>query len=88
MLPCSFDESNAVLSRPPSMNPDQCEPLSIYKGGIRLGGEILPCVISCWKCTAEELQEIQRTGRVWVNIIGNTMPPIIVSGTLPFVQAD
>lgn len=81
MFPASFDESNLVLDKPDDMTHDQCDPLSVFRGNTNDG---LPVVISCWKCTAEELKEIQRTGRVWVMVYGITMPPIAPTGIKPF----
>jgi hypothetical protein len=44
----------------------------------------MPVVISCWKVTQEELEEIQRTGRVWLMVYGVTMPPVVLCGVRPF----
>lgn len=77
MIATSFNESNHVLSRPPDMTDEQCDPLSVFVDGKQ--------VISCWKMTAEELTEIQKTGRVWLIIAGRTMPPVAVTGVSPWV---
>jgi hypothetical protein len=44
----------------------------------------VPVVVSCWKVTREELDQIIATGRVWLTVCGETMPPCEVSGTRPF----
>lgn len=80
-FPANFDESNAVLDPPPEMTFDECDPLSVLLSRQPDG---MPVVISCWKLTAQELEEINRTGRVWLGIIGGTMPPAWISGTKPF----
>lgn len=36
---------------------------------------------SCWRLTQEELEEVNRTGVVWLRIMGHAMPPVYVSGT-------
>ena len=77
MVPASFDESNAVLDKPPLMA--NCEALSILRTKVNGG----PCVVSCWKMSAEERDEIIRTGRVWLMIAGNTMPPAALCGFKP-----
>ena len=79
-VPTSFDESDAVLGRPSEMTDDQCGPLSIKRVEYSDG---TPVVISCWKLTQEELDEINKTGRVWLGILGVTMPPSWISGTKP-----
>lgn len=81
MFPSSFDESNHSLDKPREMTHEQCDPLSVYVGR---NVENLPVVVSCWKCTPEELAEINRTGRVWLIVHGVTMPPVSVCGEKPF----
>lgn len=80
MVPASFEESNLVLDKPPEMSYDQCDALSVALAN----QNGMPVVISCWKPTKEELEEITRTGRVWLIITGRTMPPASVSGHNPF----
>lgn len=81
-FPTSFDESNAVLGRPDGVTDEQCGPLSIAYARQPDG---IPNVVSCWKLTREELDEINRTGRVWIGVLGEGMPAIWVSGVSPFV---
>ena len=78
--PASFDESNAVLDRPQGMTDEECAPLSVCRATTPEG---YPVVVSCWKLTREELDEINRTGRVWLMLWGVTMPPAYVTGTKP-----
>lgn len=85
MVPTSFEESNDVLGKPPSMSDDECSCLSILRVENNNG---LPMVISCWKMTKEELEEVNRTGRVWLGVCGVTMPPVIVTGIKPFGGAQ
>lgn len=80
--PASFDESNAVLGRPPGMTDEECSPLSILR---TLTADGQPIVVSCWKLTADEMDEVKRTGRVWLGIHGETMPPAWIAGQKPFL---
>ena len=80
MIPTSFEESNCALSRPADMTDDQCAPLSVCK---TIDANGFPVVISCWKMTALELVEFHRTGRVWLIIAGDTMPPARLSCNKP-----
>lgn len=82
-FPAAFDESNGVLSKPESLTHEQCEALSVWRGP-NVDGENV--VISCWKLTKEELDEINRTGRLWLIIWGGTMPPSCIMGTRPFIE--
>jgi hypothetical protein len=78
--PSDFNESNHVLGRPVDMTDDQCGPLCVQIAKYPNG---TPVVISCWKLTADELAEINKTGRVWLTIIGPTMPPAMIDGIQP-----
>lgn len=80
MIATAFTEENDVLGPPPGATEDEVHSLSVWRG---LVGNC-PCVISCWKPTAAEWEEMQRTGRVWVVVMGVSMPPIMPLGTNPF----
>lgn len=80
MEACSFDESNTVLSKPEQMTSDQCAPLSVLRTETEDG---FPVVVSCWKCTKDELEEINKTGRVWLMVYGVTMAPVAIAGNKP-----
>ncbi|MCY4431396.1 MAG: hypothetical protein OXC11_13525 [Rhodospirillales bacterium] len=41
--------------------------------------------ISCWQLSEEELEEVQRTGKVWLWVWGQH-PPVAVTGECPFVR--
>jgi len=81
MIATAFDEENCVLDAPPGMTPEQCEMLSVWRGDDESGN---PVVISCWKPTAEEWEEMRRTGRLWIIVHGHSMPPIAPVGVSPF----
>jgi hypothetical protein len=81
MEACSFDESNTFLGPPAGMTEDEVYSLSIWRGN---DTQHRPTVISCWKLTKEELEEINRTGRVWLGVLGVTMPPVWLTTVKPF----
>lgn len=90
-FPTSFAESNGFLASAPG-DEELVGPLSIWRGVAvpvedNAAGTGLITVISCWKLTAEELAEVNRTGRIWLGICGDTMPPAWVSGSKPFTDA-
>lgn len=37
-------------------------------------------IISCWRLSDEELEEVKRTGVVWLQVLGPTHYPLIISG--------
>lgn len=80
MFPTSFDESNQNLGPPIGMTEDQCTSLSVWRNG--------EMVISCWKPTEAEWDEMTRTKRVWLIVWGVTMPPAYVGGITPFPKQN
>ena len=81
MIPTSFDESNHFLNPPDDMTVDECCALSVCMTKSEDG---LPLVISCWKLTVAELEEIKQTGRVYLGVHGHTMPPVFLAVANPF----
>lgn len=63
-----------------------CEVLTVLKTQIHLEGQNIPVVISCWKLTKEELEEINKTGRVWLTVVGDTMSPVQLTVEKPFQE--
>lgn len=76
MIPTSFDESTGVLSAPKGISAKDCGPLSVYQNGA--------LVISCWKMTQSEREEFLKTGRIWLTILGESMPPAVLTVQSPF----
>ncbi len=81
MFAAAFDEANVVLGKPEDMTVDECDALSVLRTQTTGG---VPVVVSCWKLTKEELEEVNRTGRVWLTVLGITMPPVALDGAKPF----
>lgn len=81
MVPTAFDEANVVLDKPAGVDRDDCEALGVLRARDARGW---PVVISCWKMTREELDEVNRTGRIWLVIAGETMPMVSPHGIKPF----
>lgn len=85
MVPTAFDEENGVLDPPPGVSTEECEALSVFRGKLPSN---IPVVISCWKLTTEEWEEVRKTGRVWLAIAGHTMPPAFVTGQKPVMTKE
>lgn len=81
MIPTSFPESNTWFDKPHDMTEEECGVLSVWKGNNTDGS---PMIISCWKPTKEELEEIKRTGRIWVFHFGQFLQPHAIEGKNPF----
>lgn len=72
-LPWDFQESNLVLMPPEGSEPGECVPLPTRRTP---DGRIT----SCWKLTDAELEEIARTGVVWLSVwSGHTAPPVYLT---------
>jgi hypothetical protein len=82
MIPSSFEESTGYLDRPSNMTDDECVPLAVAK--CLMGDD--PVVVSCWKISKEEIEEFARTGRIWLVVLGETMPPVILTATKPMTN--
>lgn len=81
MLPVTFEGSNFTFTKPKDMTDEQCMDLPVFKGQNVDG---FPVIISCWKFSKEDLEEIQKTGRIYLEIIGHGMPPVSLFTENPF----
>lgn len=67
--PVNFPGANMRLL--PPQGSENVSELHTYTNGI--------CSVSCWELTPEELEEVARTGKVFVTILsGRTQPPVFV----------
>lgn len=60
---------------------DGCDPLPVVRAEMTDG---TPVLVSAWELTVDELEEIQRTGRVWLLVIGNAQPPVGLTVESPY----
>lgn len=71
--PMWFEEANITLGPPGGMEADVV-PLPVHR---TVDGQL----VSCWQVTADELEEIVRTKKVWISVWGGaTQPPVFVTG--------
>ena len=70
------------------MSEEDIGSISCWVGEATNGDLITTTTISCWKLTAEELAEVNRTGRVWLGCMGATMQPAWISGHSPFIVEE
>lgn len=77
--PVGFRESTRVLGKPGDMTDEECDQLPIWSDGQQ--------VVSCWKLSPAEIEEVLHTGVVWIGILsGQTQPPCWIAGANPFRQ--
>ena len=86
MLPSTFEQSNFVYTKPKGWEDEQCMDLPVWKGEAPIdeAGTTQPCIISCWKLSKEDLEEINKTGQIWLSITGHGMPPVSLFTENPF----
>ena len=66
--PVPFTGCNLRLVAPEGR--DDVEPLDAFTNG--------NCIVTCWELSPEEMQSVQRTGRVWLTTMGNRFAPAFV----------
>lgn len=85
MLPTTFEQVNFTFTKPKDMTNEQCMDLPVWKGNAKdENGNESPVIISCWKLSYEDLQEIQKTGCIYLSISGHGMPPVSLFTENPF----
>jgi len=90
MQSVDFEGSNRTLGKPEGMTEEQCRALPIRDiEQIIINPETnestkIPFVVSCWCLTLVEIEELVRTGVLWVGINGYTQPPIFITTVKPF----
>lgn len=85
-----FPERNDWIGKPENLSNNQCYALPISRiitqiPGVMEKSQSQPVLahVSCWQLSEEELEEVKRTGKVYVRIIGVTLFPMTVNGILP-----
>ena len=73
----NFEESDVIYGE----NQPEYWPLPAKLGNRKVGE-----IHTCWELTPEELQEIQKTGVIWLSILTfhNPLQPVALSATKPF----
>lgn len=81
----SFTEKTAVFGKPDGWKDEDCYSLpvaqTVYENS---DGSDVPCLVSCWELSEEEIAEIIRTKRMYLSITGGTMPPVSLMVENPF----
>ena len=77
----SFPESNIVFDKPKDMTYEECSSACAFIGH---DGDGNPVVVTCWKPTYDEIDEIIRTGRIWCTHIGTGIQPHLLHVENPF----
>jgi len=79
MRAIEFPQVTKTLQKPKGMTDEQCMPLPVFNDGKQS--------VSCWALNKEELELIQKTGKIYLGIVfGPTQPPVWLSIEDPFVE--
>ena len=81
MNPVKFEQANVLMERPPHLTAEQCADLPVC---ITKNTDNLPVVISCWQITEAELKQLKKTRRLYLGVMGVTMPPVFIDTESPF----
>lgn len=74
--PIPFPQQNANLTAP-SGSPDVLD-LPVHRAN--------GMIVSKWRLTKPEIEEMARTGVVWLWVLGDRMPPVSIRTNDPFGQ--
>lgn len=80
-----FPQQTTIYGKPAGWKDEDCYGLPVaqaYYFNSEKGS--VPCLISCWELTPEELTEVQKTGKIYLSITGTGMPPVCLFAENPF----
>jgi hypothetical protein len=87
MLQKDFEQANFTFTKPTDMTDEQCGSLRVYRGYYNDPGgpmDKVPCIISCWAPSKEDIEAINNGKPIWLSIIGTGMPPVSLYTENPF----
>ncbi len=79
MKPINFKQENTLFKTPSNMTTDQCDNLPAYVNDVN--------IISCWHLTLKERITLLFMGKLWLNILSKTMPPVSITIESPFIDS-
>ncbi|HRS66203.1 MAG TPA: hypothetical protein P5519_10010 [Spirochaetia bacterium] len=65
------------------MTDEQCGDLTVFRGNTSDG---MPCIISKWQPSKEDIEAINRGDGIYLSITGHGMPPVSLFTENPFIQ--
>lgn len=70
------DQPHSQLLSAPGCNPLPAV-LVTYADGVQ-------AVVTAWELSADEVVDVVRTGRIWLEVRGITQPPVVLSTRCPY----
>lgn len=83
MNPIDFEHSNCLYVKPAGWTDEQCQSLATFKG-VNEDGH--PLIISCWKPTELEIADIVAGKPVYLHVLTNIQPPVLLTTKDPFTE--
>lgn len=82
-----FPEQTTVYGKPKGWKEEDCYGLPVSQAFYgNSDGNGVCCLISCWQLTPEEMEEVKRTGKIYLSITGSGMPPVSLYTENPFSE--
>ena len=80
----NFPEANAEWKGYPETehNPEVGD-LPVHR--VQEDGQMHGASISCWKLEPEELEYVKETGVIWLYVLGDVHPAVLIMGKSPFI---
>lgn len=82
MKSTSFKETNRVYGAGDNPNTDQ---LAVCVAS-HPDNKGIPTILSKWKLSPEEIDRINKTGELWITVMGTALPPIGATVFDPFEE--
>ena len=70
------DQPNAVC-----YTGEGCDPLPVVR--VQFAGNT-PGLVTAWELSEDEMVDVNRTGRIWITLLGMAQPPISVGTRCPY----
>lgn len=85
-MPVDFPERNFIYTKPEGMTAEQCSDLPVWRGPTKLeaDGSHVNIIVSKWKLNKEDLEEVQKTGCIYLSITTLQQPPVSLFTENPF----
>ena len=83
MKTIEFEEQNHTFHKPKEMTDEECVSLPCC-----VLEHPYPQTISCWELTKEEIEQIVKTGKLWVSVFSVPPPPIAILTETPFTKPE
>lgn len=80
-----FPQRTRTFGKPEGWKDEDCYGLPVSETYyLNSEDKRVPCLISCWEFTPEDIVEFQKTGKVYLSITGTGMPPVSIQAHSPF----